>query len=370
MLEWLLVVAPVAFSALIFSLAIGSQPIDVALQHITAPEFLEQQGYAPGALDDIIERKIAEIVNGAASQQTPRRIDVGTPETTINAFADMAELVQPVRATQRFLGLVDYIAEIHFLADETFEGTVRLGDTHWEFEADQDENVVATLRIRDSDTLEIVTYRELEAGFRDFDDLLDQVAREIVGFVDPYLLALYLYNQAEGGTSGGIQLPEAIDHLKAAMPLVPAKDRHWYHNLLCHISNQLNEPELAIQYCREAVRWRPGFALAHANWGAALARLDRDDAAIEHFQAALRLQPDLVIARVYLAELLHERRRYDAALAELERAQASAPELARIYEMRGVLFDEVGVPELAQRQRQRAEIARARQPRQSYFNAL
>jgi tetratricopeptide (TPR) repeat protein len=370
MLEWLLVVAPVAFSALIFSLAIGSQPIDVALQHITTPDFLEQQGYAPEALDDIIERKIAEIVDGAASLQVPRRIDVGTPETTINAFADMAELVQPVRATQRFLYLVEYIAEIHFLADEAFEGTVRLGDTRWEFEADQDETVVATLRIRDSDTLQIVKYQEIEAGFEDFDHLLDQVAREIVGFVDPYVLALYLYNEGAGGTSDDVTMRDAVNHLKTAMPRVPAKDRHWYLNLLCHISNELDDPALAIEYCKEAVRWRPEFALAHANWGVALARLEQDPEAIEQYETALRIQDDLVIARVYLAELLHERRRYDEALAQLDLAQARAPELARIYEMRAVVYDQVGVPELAQQQRRRADVARARQPRQSYFDAL
>jgi tetratricopeptide (TPR) repeat protein len=370
MLEWLLVVTPVAFSALIFTLAIGSQPVDVALQHITTPEFLEQQGYASTTLDDMIERKIAEIVDGAASLQAPRRIDVGTPETTINAFADMAELVQPVRATQRFLGLVDYIAEIHFLADEAFEGEVRLGDRMWQFEASQDEEVLATLRIRDSDTLEIVKYQEMEAEYEDFDDLLDRVAREIVGFVDPYTLALYQYNAAVLGTGQAVTLAEAIDHLKAAMPLVPRKDRHWYHNLLCHISDELDDPELAIEYCKEAVRWRPRFALAHANWGVALARLDQDAEAIEHYEAALRLDPDLVIARVYLAELLNERRLYDEALAQLDLAQARAPELARIYEVRGVVYDEVGVPELAQQQRRRADVARARQPRQSYFDAL
>ena len=370
MFEWVVVVAPVAFTALVFSLAIGSQPIDVVLQRVTAPEFLEQQGYAPETLDDIIERKIAEIVEGAASLQTPRSVDVGTPETTVNAFADMAELVQPVRATQRFLGLVEYIAEVHFLADETFEGTVRLGDTQWEFEADQDQNVVATLRIRDSDTLQIVEYQELEAGFEEFDDLLDRVAREIVDFVEPYMVALYLYNEATRGTSGDVTLTDAVDHLKAAMPHVPAKDRHWYHNLLCHISNELDDPELAIDYCAEAVRWQPGFALAHANWGSALARLDQDAEAIEHYETALRIEPDLVIARVYLAELLHERQLYDETLAQLDLAQNRAPELARIYEMRGAVYEEVGVPELAQQQRRRAEVARARQPRQSYFDAL
>jgi tetratricopeptide (TPR) repeat protein len=370
MLEWVLVVAPVAFSALVFSLAVGSQPIDVALQHITTPEFLEGQGYAPGALDDIIERKIAEIVDGAASLQAPRRIDVGTPETTVNAFADMADLVQPVRATQRFLGMVDYIAEIHFLSDEVFEGTVRLSDTQWEFEANQDEVVVATLRIRDSDTLRIAKYQEIEAGFEDFDDLLDRVAREIVGFVDPYILVLYLYNEAIRDPLDDVTLLDTVNYLKGAMPLVSARDRHQYLNLLCRISNELNELELAIEYCREAVRWRPAFALAHANWGAALANLDRDNEAIEHYEAALQIQPDLVIARVYLAELLRERRRYDEALAELALAQARAPELARIYEMRGLVYEEVGIPELAQRQRHRADVARARQPRQSYFDAL
>jgi tetratricopeptide (TPR) repeat protein len=370
MLEWLLVVAPVAFSALIFSLAIGSQPVDVALQHITTPDFLEDQGYASGTLDDMVERKIAEIVDGAASLQAPRRIDVGTPETTINAFADMAELVQPVRATQRFLGLVDYLAEIHFLADVTFAGEARLAEGLWKFEAEQDETVLATLRIRDSDSLQVVKFQELEAEFEEFDDLLDRIAQEIVGFVNPYTLALYLYNAAVLGTGQAVTMDEAVGHLKAAMPLVPAKDRHWYHNLLCHISNDLGDAELAVGYCLEAIRWQPRFALAHANLGVALTRLDRDAEAIGHLQAALRYQPDLVIARVHLAELLAERRLFQEALAQLDLAYALAPEFARVHELRSMVYDQVGVPELALRQRHRAEVARARQPRQSYYEAL
>lgn len=370
MIEWVLVAAPVAFSALIFTLALGSQPVDVALQHITTPEFLEQQGYAPGTLDDIIERNIAEIVDGAASAQAPRRIDVGTPETTINAFADITDLVLPVRATQRFLGLVDYIAEIHFLADEIMTGTVQLGESEWQFEADQDESLIATIRIRDSDTLEIVKYEELEAEFRDLDSVLDQVAREIVGFVEPYTLALYLYNAAVLGDPEDITLTDAVDHLKAALPVVPAKDRHWYYNLLCHISNELDDPELAIEYCMESVRSNPEFALAQANWGVALARLDQDDEAIEHYETALRMQPDLVIARVSLAELMLERRRFKEALAQLELAHALAPDFARIYELRGQIYEKVGVPELVQRQRHQADVARARQPRQSFYQAL
>lgn len=84
----------------------------------------------------------------------------------------------------------------------------------------------------------------------------------------------------------------------------------------------------------------------------------------------MQLQPDLVIAQVELAELLIERGLFDEALAQLDLAYAVAPEYARVHQLRAMISDQVGVPELAQRQRHRADVARARQPRQSYYQAL
>jgi tetratricopeptide (TPR) repeat protein len=369
MFEWLLAV-PVAFSVLVFAMAIGSKPVDVVIEDITTPEFLDQQGYEPGSLDDMIERKINAIVVGAASFHVPRRIQVGTPNTTINAFADITELVEPVRATQRLIGLIGYIAEVHFLSDEIMSGTARLNNAGaWEFEADQDQSLVATLRIRDSDTLEIVKYEEVEAGFRDLDTLLDRIAEEIVGFVDPYTLSLYLYNVSYQENADE-RLRDAISHMRGSMPLVKDTDKHWYLNLLCQISNDLDEPELAIEYCAEAVRRQPGFALAHANWGAALFRLGRNSEAVEHYRAALSMEPDLAIARVRWAEALLREQRFKEALAQLEAAHEVAPEFARVYELRAAVYEEVGVPELAKRARQRADVARVREPQQSYYEAL
>jgi tetratricopeptide (TPR) repeat protein len=371
MFEWLLVATPIAFSALVFTMAIGSKPVDVVIEDITTPEFLEQQGYDPGSLDDILERKISEIVDGAASLHAPRRVDVGTPDTTINAFADITELVEPVRATQRFIGLVDYIAEVHFLSDEIMSGTVRLNNAgSWEFEADQDESLLAAVRIRDSDTLEVVKYEEVEAEFRDIDALLDRIAEEIVWFFDPYTLSLYLYNASHQEEADERFLSDAISHMKRSMPLVKDTDKHWLLNLLCHISNDLGEAEVAIEYCKEAVRRQPVFALAHANWGAALFRLGRRSDAVEHYQAALGMEPDLAIARVGWAEALLREQRFLEALAQLEAAHEVAPEFAKVYELRAAVYEQVGVPELAKRARHRADVARVRQPRQSFYEAL
>ena len=301
-------------------------------------------------LDDIIERKIAEIVDGAASLHAPRRIDVGTPETTINAFADITDLVQPVRATQRFFGLVDYIAEIHFLADEIMTGTVRLGESEWAFEADQDENLLATIRIRDSDTLEIVKYVEMEAEFRDLDSLLDQVAREIVGFVEPYTLALVLV-QRSGPRHIGRHHADRCRRSSEGCAAASCRRRTGIGTTTC---SAMSPTSWMIRSWRSTTAWNRSAGIRDLPWrrpiGAwrwhAWTRTPKRSSAT---RPPCGSQPDLVVARVDLAELLAERRLYEEALAQLDLAHAVAPEFARIYELRGMIYEEVGVPELTRR---------------------
>ena len=55
MLDWLLVVAPLAFSALVFGLALGTNPIDISLQTITTPSALEDRGYAADTMFELLE---------------------------------------------------------------------------------------------------------------------------------------------------------------------------------------------------------------------------------------------------------------------------------------------------------------------------
>jgi tetratricopeptide (TPR) repeat protein len=348
MLDWLLVVAPLAFSALVFGLALGTQPIDISLQDVTTPSVLEERGYAAGTIFELLERKIGAIVDGAGSARVPERIEVGTPDTAINAYAEIVNVAAPVRATQRLLNLVDYIAEIRFTSGE-------------------DKAITATVRIRDSNTLGLLKFDQIEGQLDAFEDLLDRIASSIVDFVEPYIMAAYLYNRSMQEQTS---YDDTVSYVKQKILVVDEDFLPWFYNLLGQVSDQSGDPSLAIEYYKEAIGIDGNFYLAYINWGHALAGLGRDAEAIELYHAALGMKPDAAIAHVYLAEALLEREQFEAALAELAKAEALAPEFAAIYTTRAAIFERLGQPDLAQRARVRADTAQHRQPLQNRYDTL
>jgi tetratricopeptide (TPR) repeat protein len=348
MIEWLVVVAPVAFSALVFGLALGTNPIDVSLQEVTTPSVLEERGYAADTIFELLERKIGAIVDGAGSARVPERIEVGTPDTAINAYAEIVNVEAPVRATQRLLNLVDYVAEIHFMSGE--------GNA-----------IAATVRIRDSNTLRLLQFDRIEGQVDAFEDLLDQIARSIVSFLDPYIMAAYLYNRS---IQDQASYDDVVEYIRQMIVVVDENYLPWFYNLLGQISDQSGDPGLAIEYYRQAIGIESKFYLAYINWGRVLAGLGREAEAIELYHAALGMNPDAVVAHVYLAEALLERDQFEEALAELAKAEVLAPEFAAIYTTRAAIFDRAGLPDLAERARVRAETARRRQPQQNRYDAL
>jgi tetratricopeptide (TPR) repeat protein len=348
MIEWLLVAAPVAFSTLVFGLALGTNPIDVSLQEVSAPSALEDRGYAAPTIFELLERRIGAIVASAGSERAPETIEVGTPDTAINAYAEIVNVQAPVRATQRLLHLVDYVAEIRFVSGE-------------------EQAVTATLRIRDSNTLQLRKFDQIEGDLDAFEDLLDQVAKSIVAFVDPYIMAAYLYNRAIDGEESYDQV---VQYVKEEIATVGPDFQPWFYNLLGQVAARSDDPRLAVEYYKEAIRIDEEFYLAYLNWGQVLAGRGQAAEAIELYRAALRIKPDAAMAHVYLAEALRAREQYAAALAELAKAEALAPEFAAVYTTRAAIFQQIGLPDLAQRARVRAETALRRQPRQNRYDTV
>lgn len=153
MIEWVLTLAPVAFSVLIFGLALGAQPIDVSLQQVTTPSGLEDRGYAADTIYGLLDRKIGTIVDAAGSARLPGQIEVGTPGTAINAYAEIVNIEAPVRATQRLLRLVNYIAKVHFLSED-------------------DKQITVALRISDSNTLQLLRFETIQGNADNLEALL------------------------------------------------------------------------------------------------------------------------------------------------------------------------------------------------------
>jgi tetratricopeptide (TPR) repeat protein len=351
MLEILLLGVPVAFSALVFGAALFTVPHDIVVQEITAPQALQFRGYHEDALAALLEDRIDAIVDGAASLHAPKGLDTGLHDEPINAFLETFGISQPVRATQKLLGMVDYVVEISIAAKEG-------------------PNLIVTVRITD-DELNTIKLTELQGDLYQFDALWDRTANEIVAFTEPYIMAISAYNATSQQPLGSFDFDLLLSHLKNTMPVVRDSDRSWFYNFLGRIAaEETNDLDLAVEYYRRALASNPQFASALVNLGR-VHHQRRDYAkAISHYRSALSAEPDLAIAHVYWAESALARGRFKEALAQLVHAQSVAPELARIYEVRAAILDHAGLAERAASERRRADLARIREPRQSFYDAV
>lgn len=345
--DWLLVAAPIAFSVLVFGLALGTDPVDVSLQEVTAPSALEDRGYDATTIYGLLDRKIHAIVLEAGSARVPETIEVGTPDTAINAYAEIVNVERPVRATQRLLNMVNYVASVHFVS----------GD---------DKQIIATLRIRDSNTLRLLKFESVTGNEDNLDELMGEIANVVVGTLDPYILTVYQYQHALQEKN----FQDVLAYAEKMIPVVTQDLLPWYYNLLGQVAEQLGDSDLAVAYYKEAISLDGGFYLAYIDWGHALAGQGRHAEAIALYREALDINADVPIAHVYLAEALSAQQRFEEALAEIAKAEALAPEFAELYAARAHILAQLDFPELARRASLRARTALLRQPHQNLYDTL
>jgi tetratricopeptide (TPR) repeat protein len=346
--EWLVVGVPAAFSALVFAVAVGTQPSAIIIQHVTASAAIRDAGYEAATLAHLLESRADAIVTEASSFHDSGTIDVGTFGTPVDTFANVLQLVRPVRATQQFLGMVDYIAEVHVTS--------------------RDSDVAAKLLVNNADALIATNWQQMTIPATSIEALVDRVATELIGVTEPVVMARFMYGRAS--TAAAPEFNDTLQYIKAMLPLISRQDLPRMYNLLGKIAQAGNELAAAAEYYQIALRHQPRFALAQVNWGRVYYLLEQYSQAIEHYRSALAIEPELPVAYVYLAEALLAQGRLRPALAALTEARELAPDFARVYEVHAELYQELGLPRLAAVDRERAAMARARQPRQTFYEPL
>lgn len=127
------------------------------------------------------------------------------------------------------------------------------------------------------------------------------------------------------------RLPEAIDHLQAALRIQPdSVEAHTdLGNAWSKMPDRLAE---AISEYRAALRIAPDSAIAHNDLGNALSRMPgRATDAIEQYEAALRIKPDYAMAHNNLGSALSELGRYPDAIAQFHAALEIEPDFAQAH---------------------------------------
>jgi len=106
---------------------------------------------------------------------------------------------------------------------------------------------------------------------------------------------------------------------------------HRGHNNLGLALNDQGRLNLAVKQLIEALRIKPGFALAHANLGTVLLRQGRVEEAIEHLSAALRIKPFSVQAHNSLGTALANKGEFEEAIRHFSKALRIKPGFAEAH---------------------------------------
>jgi protein O-mannosyl-transferase len=127
--------------------------------------------------------------------------------------------------------------------------------------------------------------------------------------------------------------PEAIEHLRMALPLIPRGDpwvsvAHYHLGLALLRSGERAHAAFHFMACLQE---KPDDELAHANLGIILLEQGDRLGAMEHLQTAIRLQPQLAIAHYQLGIAYLGQDDPAAAIAPLRQACVLKPEAAEIH---------------------------------------
>ena len=105
------------------------------------------------------------------------------------------------------------------------------------------------------------------------------------------------------------------------------------HISLDNVFNKPQNPEQAIQSCKEAIRTNPNDFDAYFNLGGCYSRLGNEKEAMLATKEAVRIRPDYAFAYISLGLNYHNLGQYDQAIETYKQAMRLDPQLAEQAEL-------------------------------------
>lgn len=316
-----LVSLPVLALSALFGYAVFFDTSAVIFHDIEVPAAVEYQGYTPKVMAARLANEVRTIDQRARTVKEIREFVLPDDESAVNSLSDYFKFGEPIRAAQELMGLVQY----------TFTGDLvkRGNELH--------------LSVRGQDHNKNKPFNEVAVG-KDPDKILHEMAVNIVRFIDPYIVASYMYETTRDANSKDFSA--AVREVRYCMVNLPKSDLHWAYNLHGLILVQQGKPEEAIERYNEALRLKPDFILPVYNTGNALLDMKQYDQAIAKYKDVLKLDTKGNVrtphAYTQWGVALMQQGRLDEAVPLLQKAIAADPMYADAYYRLGMALKQQG----------------------------
>ena len=258
------------------------------------PRSLTDQGYTPQVVANQVVDEIHRIYLDVHTRAAKGRVGLSSEDTLPDA--EVPETKISLRAMIQFLR--------GFLHREPFQVTGEI------ISPSAGSDLQVTFRIiRGSERVAVRQFSS-SAGV---DEVIRRSARLILGEINPYILATYLYQVDHDGA-------QAFQLIAPCIRDEECTTRAWGFNFWGNILADQGMPEEAIQKYRKAIALDRGMALPHANWGRVLDAQGKENDAIAQYRQAIQLDPKLALAYNNWGLILERRRDYSGAIAKYHKA--------------------------------------------------
>jgi len=327
-----LISLPVLALSALFGYAVFFDTSAVVFHDIEVPGAVQQLGYSSKVMSARLANEVRTIDQKAKTVKEVREFALPDDASAVNALGDYFKFGEPIKAAQELMGMVQY----------TFSGDmVKVGDQ-------------LQLAVRGHAHQKNKPFTAVAVG-QDPEKLIHDMAVDIVRFIDPYIVASYVYETTRD--AGSKDFGPATREVRYCLVHQPKSDLHWAYNLYGLILLQQGKPDEAIERYNEALKLKPDFLLPVYNTGNALLEKKQYDQAIAKYKEVLRLDAKGIRtphAYTQWGVALTRQGQADAAVPLFHKAIAADPLYADAYFRLGTVYKQQGKLKEAQEMIQRA----------------
>ncbi|MBI1209179.1 MAG: hypothetical protein GC191_18045 [Azospirillum sp.] len=255
-MELSLVVAPVVALLTVLGMFTVTDRQSTYVAEIKVPQALEYRGHSSSVVIVRMFDRMSSIRRDGFSRHTGETLASDYAQTPALALARAFQVIEPVRAIQKTVGLIDNYVEGNIILQEN-QLNFMLQSWPW-----------------DGEPFQLEENGDIDA----VDKLIEVMAERLMARVDPYSMAIYLYRR----NIDSWNFSELNEIIEREIENQEPDERVWFRNLRALVLVNTGHDQAAIEEWETAISEVPEFSLAYFNLGYLYARRARCTEAVRY----------------------------------------------------------------------------------------